>query len=129
MSLTAVKIKNDGDVYSPFKRYRVNAVVEYQGATYQNVTGINSLPSPTSANWLLVKEAPSGLTTLLVNGNPFTLVKNPANLAAGLEVNDMVTNGFWDSATFWLAAYYLGPDKDLITSWAVISAGEELPQN
>ena len=69
--------------------------------------------------------------TLLVNGNPFTLVKHPNNSAASsvntLEINDAVVNGWWTTTEFWLVSTYLGGDVDALESWRTLSTIEEIP--
>lgn len=130
MSTAAVNIKLPGAPYSPFRRYRVNAVVTYQGRTFQNVTGFNETPSLNGTTWLLISGTP-GPTVITINGNPFTLVKNPANSSDDVELNDMAVNGFKDSATFWPIAYYTGGgvDSNDPESWLSINEIEQLPQN
>lgn len=131
MSAAAVKIKLNPDEYSVFRRYKVNAVVVYQGNTFQNTTGFNSTPTATSSNWLLISQANTAPTIITINGNPFTLIKNPANALETIELNDMAVNGFRDSATFWPMAYYTGggASADDPASWLVLNPIEELPQN
>tara|TARA_R110002049_G_scaffold309248_1_gene519189 strand:+ start:4882 stop:5538 length:657 start_codon:yes stop_codon:yes gene_type:complete len=46
-----VSIKTTGDPWASYKRYKVNEVVQYNGVSYQNLTGINTEPGLNSPNW------------------------------------------------------------------------------
>jgi hypothetical protein len=46
-----VTINNSNQSWNPKKRYKINEVVYYNGAEYQNVTGINSEPG-VGLNWI-----------------------------------------------------------------------------
>lgn len=122
--ITAVSVKNNGDVWAVYKRYKVNDVVVHNGTSYQNVTGINSEPTATSFNWLVL---PSGILSIpisIINGNDFYLIKHPQNNipanALILEANDFIVNGFFDDTTFWGKAQYLGGNVNSDNSWVVM---------
>lgn len=59
---------------------------------------------------------------ITINGNKFTLIKHPTNAGAKtlLEINDVITNGFWDNNTFWGKAKYLGGTNTSRTSYLVL---------
>lgn len=49
-----------------------------------------------------------------------------ANTGSGLEVGDLV-RGFFNATTYWPAAYYIGGNPLLITSWQPIGAAVSNP--
>lgn len=82
-------------------------------------------------DWIAISsDSTSSKATVVVNGNLFILNKHTLNndpLNAGdLEVNDMITDAYWDNTTFWKTAMFLGGDKDLIGSWNIIDLIEDL---
>lgn len=72
----------------------------------------------------------TGVENITVNGNLFHLSKNVNNndpVKTGiLETNDMITDGFWDSTTFWRMAVYLGGDINVKTNWNDIDSIEDI---
>lgn len=128
--ITAVSVKNKGDVWAVYKRYKVNDVVVHNGTSYQNVTGINSEPTATSFNWLVLPSGVLSIPIAIVNGNNFYLIKHPQNNTPAnaliLEPNDFIVNGFFDDITFWGKAQYLGGNVDSVNSWTVLESIEEL---
>jgi len=64
--------------------------------------------------------------TILINTTYFTLSKHPANTLPTLEVNDIISNGYWNATTFWVNAIYIGGDVTLEASWNVINLIEEI---
>lgn len=48
------------------------------------------------------------------------------NIGKGLEINDVV-RGFFDANTYWKAAYYLGGDITLRSSWQPIESAVSVP--
>ncbi len=68
-------------------------------------------------NDLIISAAP----TVTVNGNGFSLRKHPDNsnpsFASTIEDNDIIYSGFWDTTTWWPAAFKKAGDKDLVGSW------------
>ena len=72
---------------------------------------------------------PNSLPGTTINGNLFLLFKAPTNNnilnAATLEVNDIV-QGWWDSATFFPSAIYIGGDKDTKTSYNEVNSIEDI---
>ena len=131
MSLIKSSLKNDSNTWAAYNRYRVNDVVFSGGETFQNKTGINSVPSSSSPDW--VKISSKSTATITVNGNTFNLKKHPQNNVIvnqeTLEVNDIASNGFWDNTEFWAAAIYLGGDKDVKSNWNPLLFVEEIPLN
>ena len=78
------------------------------------------------------KEALSNLPTIIsINGNPFTLIKNPVNnnpeMASTLEKNDFAAVGAWNATEFWDKAIFLGGNKDDKLNWKVLSSTKEIP--
>ena len=49
-----VKLSNNSESWDSNRRYKVNALVTYNGTEWQNTTGINSEPTLTSNNWIKV---------------------------------------------------------------------------
>lgn len=78
-----------------------------------------------------VEALPAIRPVIIVNGNPFTLVKNPNNNnpanAKVLETNDFISSGTWDGTEYWDLAIALGTDKDNKTNWNVLKSTEEIP--
>lgn len=64
----------------------------------------------------------------IVNGNPFHLHKNPINgdpaFAEVLQVNDIVTDGYWDQTMYVQSAIYLGGSASLEASWDFVDTIE-----
>lgn len=91
---------------------------------------MNGEPGVTS-DWIAISsDATQTKPTVIVNGNLFSLNKHPNNNdplnAADLEDNDMISQGWWDAATFWPQAMKLAGDKDVIGSWNQINPIEDL---
>jgi len=63
----------------------------------------------------------TGIVKLTVNGNLFHLSKHPNNSdplkSSILEINDMITDGFWDSTNYFRMAIYKGGDINIKTNW------------
>lgn len=61
---------------------------------------------------------------VLVNGNPFTILKHTGNNVAlnsqTVEVNDFILNGFWDNTTLIIRAKFLGGNVNVLTNWLVM---------
>lgn len=49
-----VKLSNNSESWDSNRRYKVNALVTYNGTEWQNTTGINSEPTLTSTDWIKV---------------------------------------------------------------------------
>ena len=68
---------------------------------------------------------------IIVNGNPFYLVKNPDNNNIlninVLEANDFIISGAWSSTEWWDKAIALGTDKDNRENWKPLSPVKEIP--
>lgn len=134
MALPGLKAKITGDTYSANKRYKVGTPVEYLGSVFQNLTGINSLPSIASSNWLLVSSA--GVDTrpiVLVFGNTFFLVKHPTNNDPAnksiIQNNDWICDGFFDDTRFWYKAICINDTPATINnevSWNLIDEIDEI---
>lgn len=128
--ITTVSIKNTGDAWAAHKRYKVNNAVSFSGVIYQNKTGINSEPYDGSPNWHVVYKAPDAAAIIIANGNPFNLIKHPANNTPGnelvLEENDFIVSGFWDNVTFFNQAQYQNGDKNQKTSYKILDQIENL---
>lgn len=74
----------------------------------------------------------SSASKVLVFGNPFSLVKNPTNVdplkTKIIENNDIITDGWFDSTTFWPAAICINEsDINNAASWNQINPIEEIP--
>nr|WP_315245161.1 hypothetical protein [uncultured Flavobacterium sp.] len=71
---------------------------------------------------------------LTSDANPFLNLKlidkgstnGVPNIGEGLEINDVV-RGFFDANTYWKAAYYLGGDITLRSSWQPIESAVSFP--
>ena len=67
---------------------------------------------------------------VIVNGNEFHLSKNPINadpaMIETLEPNDIVTDGYWDNATYVQSAIYKGGGVNDISSWVFVDNIEEI---
>jgi len=100
-------------------RYFVNEPTNHLGSTWQNLTGRNSEPGEGNPDWKNISSADGGggRSLIVVNGNIFTLAKNPNNSGEGLENNDLIVGGMWDATTYWGAAQYIGGDKDTLGAW------------
>ena len=130
MSQLIVKTNSQTRSWNSKSRYRVGESTNHNGFTWANLTGANGEPGIT-LDWIAISsDSVSSKATVIVNGNLFTLNKHtlnndPLNLS-DLEVNDMITDAYWDDTTFWLMAMYLGGDKDVIGSWNQINPIEDL---
>jgi len=78
--------------------------------------------------------ANSSIATILINGNPFRLIKHPSNAVPEnskiLEVNDSVSNGYYDSTTYIRSMVYktIGNLNDL-NNWNYIFTTKDLELN
>jgi len=129
-------IKITAENWNENNRYKVGQIAQYNNIVYQNLTGVNTEPSSTSTNWRINFDNPdsSGPAKILVNGNPFFLIKHPDNdlpeNVNNLEDNDFISSGFWNATTYWPQAQCLDSTaSNTITSWLPIGAVEELVIN
>lgn len=106
-------------------RIRVGNSVFYNNKTWVNKTGRNSEPDFNNVDWQVIHEEKEGSAVIYINGNPFYLVKNPANNVPAnkfvLENNDFIVNGAWDATEFWLLAVYLGGGQDVKENWQILN--------
>jgi len=67
---------------------------------------------------------------VIVNGNEFHLSKNPINadpaMSETLEINDVITDGYWDDTTYLQSAMYKGGGVNDIGSWIFVDSIEEI---
>lgn len=68
---------------------------------------------------------------IIINGNPFTLVKNPNNNVEAnkntLQVNDYVRDGLWQNDMYISLMIYLGGDINLLASWRILIRTKQIP--
>jgi hypothetical protein len=130
MLTTKTTAKNQN--WAAYLRNRVGDSVIHDNKVWSNLTGKNSEPSDLSEDWLFVQSLNTEIRpNIFINGNIFSLIKNPLNndplLKNTLEVNDDASNGAWDENEFWNQARYLGGGKDVKENWNRISFTEEIP--
>ena len=111
---TKTKLLNSNNFWNPNRRYKVNAVVDYFGVTYQNSTGINSDPT-LGLNWIVIKGIES-----IQNGN-FTIYKNNQNNnylnRYLLEPLDVGIGWLPNTQIFIPVGQYLGGNPNDINNW------------
>jgi len=61
---------------------------------------------------------------VILNGNPFNIVKHPDNEGEIIEVKDAVCDGWWSATEFWNTAIYLGGAVDAKTSFSVLDEND-----
>ena len=101
----------------------------HNGSLWVNITGGNSEPG-IGNDWFLVTESVID-NKVTVFGNEFELIKHPSNSTNGVvEVNDIISNGWVDSTTYWPMAICLSvTDINNLSSWQKINSIEEITIN
>jgi len=106
---------NSAPNWNEKRRYKINAIVIYNGTIYQNGTGINSEPG-VGDDWVLIKKAEP--LSLIVPFGQSIIFKNEIDTDNSiLEVGNRVirvVDGFW------IRGIYTGGDPLLLTSYEIL---------
>lgn len=117
-----LKIKKVPKTWNPNGKYKVGETIIRQNKYYQNTSGINSEPFQGSVNWFFAGNVTDAGTdnSIYVEGNPFTLVKNPANTGSGVEVRDCAVNGWANTDLYVGKMFYVSGNPEEIGSWNIV---------